>query len=455
MTEDVESKKGDEGVRILDSNKPDGSGNVPIILVSGFLGPGNEHWCKLYWGEAMKLGTESSPVFCAPVSCVGSAHDRACELFAQILGARTDYGEEHYNELKRFGHKRYGKDYSGKGLFPQWSCERPVSIVGHSFGGNTSRVFRWLVATDYFNMGTDQRWIRSVTTISSPLKGSLLTYKLGAQEDHNLEAPVRRFSVGYMIGLGSHAYELLGETFGLKSILDLGLSHYNVADGGLRLLCQSFLGGENGGGTPSVCSRDNAAHDMTIEAALEWNKKIRKVMEGDDHLFEFNFVARRTDLDSYSPRNSATSSDEIIGDFENRKPSSFAWSLVTRLRDFAVHFGARQVMQSDFDLRFRCENFQDSFSADLYIDSGGDGLCSGIAQYENENEPLTERDLDNDKLTLSPGQFTVLMSPHHDHFSVIPFPNDHFDQRLFFKRLFKTLRRLPARPSKLVANPNE
>ena len=54
----------------------------------------------------------------ASVGPVSSNYDRACELYAQIKGTRVDYGQVH---SQRYGHARYGKDYTGRGLYP--SCE--------------------------------------------------------------------------------------------------------------------------------------------------------------------------------------------------------------------------------------------------------------------------------------------------------------------------------------------
>ncbi|GBG27867.1 Hypothetical Protein FCC1311_095661 [Hondaea fermentalgiana] len=269
----------------------------PVVLVSGFLGPNNEAWCERYWGEAAALSTQKSPVLVVPVSCVGSALDRACEMFARILGTRVDYGEAHAAEA---GHARFGKDYTGSAAYAAWSAEHPIHVVGHSFGGNTVRVFKYLVATDYFGVGTSAAWVRSTTTLSSPLKGSLLTYKLGASEDHNESKPVHRFSPGYMLGLSVHFYELFCHKTGLDAFFDFGMSQWNVEEKGLKFFLYSLLGGSNGGGTPAVCARDNAAHDMTIQAAFEWNERIAQAVAKDPHHTEFNFVANKKNLLNYS-----------------------------------------------------------------------------------------------------------------------------------------------------------
>lgn len=48
-------------------------------------------------------------VFQATVGHISSDHDRACELYAQLTGTKTDYGYWHANAT---GHSRWGPDYS-------------------------------------------------------------------------------------------------------------------------------------------------------------------------------------------------------------------------------------------------------------------------------------------------------------------------------------------------------
>lgn len=480
-------------------NDADSSSNCPIVLVSGFLGPNNARWCEMYWGEAAKQSTESSPVIVMPVSCVGSAHDRACEIFAQLLGIRVDYGEKHSHEA---GHDRFGKDFSQDlPAYSTWSAKNPIHIVGHSFGGNTVRAFKYLVATDFWGIGTSAAWVRSTTTLSSPLKGSLLTYQLGAAEDHTDCKPVRRFSPGYMLGMTVHFYELFCHKTKLDQFFDFGMSQWNVESGGLRFFIYSLLGGHNGGGTPAVCARDNAAHDMTIQAALEWNERIAKAVEDDPNHIEFNFVANKKGLLDYSlihntkkllrppsvtslSSASISASDSDIDDEETssggdspaierklsdreanevliaevktdptRDNAQLSDSLSNEkhsiwyrgtlfLRDFWVYHLANRVFASSYTLQFEEKRHHEAFSVENYIESGGDGLCNAYAQFES-HFTLSEEELASRKAPFAPGQYTVLMNERHDHFSVVPFPDSTSDQRNFFQRVFGVLRALP------------
>ena len=70
------------------------------------------------------------------MSPYGSAWDRACELYAQLYGERVDYGCRH---SERYGHERFGRDYSDCPLIRN-PKDAMLVLIGHSFGGTTARV---------------------------------------------------------------------------------------------------------------------------------------------------------------------------------------------------------------------------------------------------------------------------------------------------------------------------
>ncbi len=148
--------------------------DCPVVLVHGFMGWGREEMGGyLYWGgfyDIEKMIAEHGfKTITASVGPISSVHDRACELFWQLRGGLVDYGEEH---SRKFSHKRFGRKYKAK--FPDWSEKRPVHMIGHSMGGQTIRYLAELLAQDYFKQGTNERWILSVTTISTPNNGTTL-----------------------------------------------------------------------------------------------------------------------------------------------------------------------------------------------------------------------------------------------------------------------------------------
>lgn len=171
------------------------------VFVHGLAGWGSYEFYNSivpYWGffggdltKYLKArGMDSRAASVAPN---GSTWDRACELYAQLMGTRVDYGEEH---SKRCHHARYGKDYSKCPLLDEWSSQKKINLIGHSFGGTTIRMLASLIAygSKKEQETTDQReisplftggkadWINSITTLATPHNGTT-AFILG----HNVE----------------------------------------------------------------------------------------------------------------------------------------------------------------------------------------------------------------------------------------------------------------------------
>ena len=138
-----------------------------------------------YWGmrggDLMAyLREKGFACFAASVSPSGSAWDRACELYAQLAGARTDYGKAHSAEYR---HARFGRDFTGCPLIPVWDGGTRLVLIGHSFGGATVRLFSQLLArgdekerqagadSPFFRGGTESS-VHSIVTLASPMNGT-------------------------------------------------------------------------------------------------------------------------------------------------------------------------------------------------------------------------------------------------------------------------------------------
>lgn len=180
-----------------------------IVFVHGLSGYGTDEKDGDYWGpkgpnnyvEWLSAQT-GLRAFEASVGPFSSNYDRACELYAQILGRRTDYGLAHAAAQR---HDRYGRDfrlnstkpsyYQSGGFFPQWSSTNKIHFVVHSMGGTTVRQLERFLhlgsplestvsypsgepMSDLFRTNQGRNFIASVTAMATPFDGSVLHPKL-------------------------------------------------------------------------------------------------------------------------------------------------------------------------------------------------------------------------------------------------------------------------------------
>ncbi len=170
--------------------------SYPYVFIHGMLGFGQDEKVNdyvPYWGmlscDLVKMIKDGGGEACAPtISSLGSAWDRACEIYAQLVGGTVDYGAAH---AKKYGHERFGRTYD-KPLIPGWGPEKKIHILGHSFGGATVRMFSHLMAngapeevaetgddTSPLFKGDKGDWIQSVTTIAGPHDGTTVITAIG------------------------------------------------------------------------------------------------------------------------------------------------------------------------------------------------------------------------------------------------------------------------------------
>ena len=138
------------GACLLPDAASGGRTPYPTVFVHGLLGWGARdalYRAVPYWGLAAGdvLGYLNACGYdcrAASVGIISSAWDRACELYAELTGGTADYGIAH---ARRFGHARFGTAYPAP-LVPDWGADRPIDLVGHSFGGATARLLMQLLA---------------------------------------------------------------------------------------------------------------------------------------------------------------------------------------------------------------------------------------------------------------------------------------------------------------------
>lgn len=166
--------------------------HITYVFCHGLNGWGqyDEQYLKNpYWGGASgdvaaRWREQGLDAYAASVAPQGSAWDRACELYAQIAGTKTDYGAAHSAEYQ---HERYGKDFTGQPLIPSWDDDTHLVLIGHSFGGATIRLFGELLAhgsdeeraatpaddlSPLFTGGMAER-IFAIVTLAAPTNGTV------------------------------------------------------------------------------------------------------------------------------------------------------------------------------------------------------------------------------------------------------------------------------------------
>ncbi|TYZ67906.1 hypothetical protein PybrP1_008699, partial [[Pythium] brassicae (nom. inval.)] len=202
----------------------------PVVLIHGVFGYGRRHpaWGHFpaYWPESELCELNANHVI-VEVGTASSDHDRACEVFFQLTGGTVDYGEEH---ARRTTHARFGPTFE-RAAHPNWSAANPVHLVGHSLGALTAIEFYQLVSADFFGVGSDHRWVRSITSIAGPLTGSTLVHMVGLHGEE-----MRRGSLAHVLYIVLATWAKVYTTVPLlKDAYDLRMDQW--AAHSLRDLC--------------------------------------------------------------------------------------------------------------------------------------------------------------------------------------------------------------------------
>lgn len=258
--------------------------NYPFILVSGMFSYGEEEglsklfpyfgWWKtdvrkLFAGMGVECYNPSSGPF-------SSAWDKACEVYAALLGKTVDYGKAH---SEKHGHARYGRTYE-KALLPDWGKVdengnvNKVNLFGYSFGAPTERMLTTLLylgseeeravtpedeLSDLFKGGhTD--WIHSITSASGTNNGSTFVYALESLKLLNA-------TLTAVYGMGS----LLSHT-PMSKVLDFRLDHFGVTKKPSAKNLSFKIEGKNV--KTVVNSEDNMFYDLMPHRAQELNEQL-------------------------------------------------------------------------------------------------------------------------------------------------------------------------------------
>lgn len=261
-------------------NKSSFKTDYPFVFVHGMggWGPSGSFNSKSpYWGGGFGKGDtdlirilneQGIKAYAAEVGPFNSAWDRACELYAQLTGTLTDYGEAH---SKAHGHDRYGFSYVDKPTMGKpWNPNQKINLVGHSFGGATIRLFTSLMTygnaeekkatgdntSPLFKGG--HKSVHSCITISSPHNGTPLCNLV-----YDSKVPFFFLAFGYNL-----AGAISGNDF---SVFSMQMSHFGLTPAQNRRLALF-----NPVKIFNYCiADDNCYSDMTIAGAKALNQTIR------------------------------------------------------------------------------------------------------------------------------------------------------------------------------------
>lgn len=357
----------------------------PLVFVHGMFGWGqNEGINKKipYWGATSGsitdcLSSVGVECYAASVGPMSSAWDQACELYAQLTGTQVDYGEAH---SKKYGHSRYGRTYK-KPLFDGWSSDKRIHLIGHSFGGNSSRMLTHLLTNGApeeveasgngvspLFLGGKEELICSVTAICSPLDG---TQAYETVSKYKMIQPLKFIAYNYA---GVFGRTSVGHRFA-----DFHLEQFGLTDSPENSSRESFVKAIK----TLFSTNDCIAYDMYAQGSKELNEKIS--ISPSVYYFSYPFNA----VDSLK-----------------NKPIHTDFVLMKATAALMLHDSKKSGKHSE----------------------GNDGLVDVASARHPSTEPF--KDFDNNEIL--PGMWNVMPTRRGDHGTPIGLFSDKDDTRKFY-----------------------
>ena len=327
--------------------------SYPYIFIPGMVGWGTEYpgYDKFpYWGGGFTIGQydnlidilndEGVKAYATNPGPFNSAWDRACEVYAALMGTVVDYGKAH---SKKHNHERFGFSYEGKAIMGQeWNLDDKINLLGYSFGTEVARLLTSLLAfgnedeiaatgentSELFKGGHNS--VNACITLSAPHNGTPL-----ANIIVDTKAPMMLLAtLFHFVGC------TLGNNIGPVS---LQLSHFGITpkqgekrvDFDLFSLYNYYK------------STDNCGYDMTLRGARELNELIK--MSPDTYYYSFSTYSTVT--------NEETRRQNIVGNTSWMfKPTSLILQGVEGLEidgvkitgEWAIHDGVIPLASSRY-----------------------------------------------------------------------------------------------------------
>ena len=286
---------------ILSCIRLNAQNNYPIVLIHGFMGWGESEMGEYnYWGGKKDyidlIRKNGSIVFELSVGPVSSNWDRAIEAYYQLKGGQVDYGKSHSKKYS-IEQKPINKVY--KGLYPKWNENNPIHIIGHSMGGQTARMLQYLLSQEFFtDESTNQkeesnilgnvhnRWIKSITSISTPHDGTTLT------EIVTKTIPFIQYFVGVAGVIGTKFYDFDLSQWGFKMKNNESWTNY------LNRMKQHS----------AWETRNISSWDLSLDGAMELNNRLQASAE----VYYFSIVTSTTKKREFGPNHDPVGNTSIL-----------------------------------------------------------------------------------------------------------------------------------------------
>jgi len=293
------SVSGPSAAAASDSWQP--KNEAPFVFVHGLNGWGGAEGINgviPYWGATTGdlmsfLQAEGYECYSASVGPLSSAWDRACELYAQLIGSTVDYGVAH---SEANNHDRFGRTYY-HALVPDWGeldangKIKQIHLIGHSFGGTTVRLLIQLLtygspeekaATSPDELsglfaGGKGDWVKSATTICTPHNSASVYYPLKALGLYEI---VQNISFLYAA--------IMGRSYFNGKLVDFHLEQFGLTD---------IPNGEKADGLFESLFRvqqnldDTCIYDLTPEGATKLNGEL----EVNEDIYYFSYAFSTTE----------------------------------------------------------------------------------------------------------------------------------------------------------------
>ena len=275
--------------------------NYPIVLIHGFMGWGESEMGEYnYWGGNKDyidlIRKNGSIVFELSVGPVSSNWDRAIEAYYQLKGGQVDYGKSH---SKKYSIEQKPNNKVYKGLYPKWNENNPIHIIGHSMGGQTARMLQYLLSQEFFtDESTNQkeesnllgnvhnRWIKSITSISTPHDGTTLT------EIVTKTIPFIQYFVGVAGVIGTKFYDFDLSHWGFKMKNNESWTNY------LNRMKQHS----------AWETRNISSWDLSLDGARELNNRLQASAE----VYYFSIVTSTTKKREFGPNHDPVENTSIL-----------------------------------------------------------------------------------------------------------------------------------------------